>query len=223
MAEVATYDTAHASGDYEGLSLGVAYETTWLRLRGLLPGYRLRRNEDTFHGVGDAMLEIKVPVVTDADRGLAAGLGLLMTAPTGNASHDLGAGHFMALAGLWGELSGHRAFAQAQLGYGREIGSSEAHHGAGHAGELHPIVNPMNPSEIVGAAAAGYRVHELVRLLGGVNAAIPIATDGGESRAVALLGVDLLLGRFDVGLEGQIPFVGDPFSAKAIAMAGVRF
>ena len=165
-----------------------------------------------------------MPVVTDTDRGFAAGPSLLMTAPTGNASHDLGMGHFMALAGLWGELSGDRAFAQAQLGYGRELGSTEAHHGADHhSGGPHPIVNPMNPSEIAGGLAAGYRVHELVRVGGGMNAAIPIATDGGESRAVAVLGVDLLIGQFDIGVEGQLPFVGDPFTAKAIAMAGVRF
>src|SRR5688572_9329141 len=42
-AELATYDTAHASGDYQGLSLVVSYEMRWLRLRALLPAYRLTR------------------------------------------------------------------------------------------------------------------------------------------------------------------------------------
>ena len=81
----------------------------------------------------------------------------------------------------------------------------------------------MNSSEIAGAVAAGYRVFEVVRVSGGVNAAVPVAADGGESRAVALLGLDLIFGRFDVGLEGQVPFVGDPFTVKGILMAGARF
>jgi hypothetical protein len=131
----------------------------------------------------------------------------------------------MLLAGVWGELSGDKAFVQAQLAYGRELGSSESHDPAhhDHSPGPHPIVNPMNSSEISGAAAVGYRVHELVRIGGGVNGAVPIASEGGESRAVASAGVDLLLGRFDVGVEGQVPFVGDPFTFKALATAGVRF
>jgi hypothetical protein len=48
----------------------------------------------------------------------------------------------------------------------------------------------MNSPEIAGAVAAGYRVFEVVRVSGGVNAAVPVAADGGESRAVVLLGVD---------------------------------
>jgi len=225
-AEVASYETEQASGDYQGISLGVAYETTWLRLRTLLPAYRLTRNGEHLYGLGDLATEVRVPVLREAEHGLAAGPSLLVTVPTGSATKDLGMGHFMLIGGLWGELAGERAFVQAQLGYARQLGAAEHDPHAAHhhlAGGPHPIVNPMNASEIAGSTAAGYRVYDIVWFRGGVDGAIPVATDGGESRAIAIVGVDLLFNRFDLGLEGQLPFVGDPFDAKALATAGVRF
>lgn len=223
--EFASYDTARGEGEYLGASLGASYDTHWLRVRALLPAYLLTRDEAHFRGLGDLALEAKLAVLTSADDTFQSGIVLLATAPTGDASADLGMGHFMLMPGLWGELLGERAFIQAQLSYARALASEDSHEGH----ERHttagpgPIVNPMNTSEISAAASIGYAINELIRLRAGVSGAIPVGVEDGASRAVAILGVDFLLDPFDLGLEGQLPFLGDPFTAKAVLTGGLRF
>jgi hypothetical protein len=140
----------------------------------------------------------------------------------------------MLMPGIWGELNRDRAFAQVQVVYGRSLGSHEDHTAdphAGHHGHAQvqhvtgpgPIVNPMNTSEVAGRLSAGYRLTDVLRLRAGVDAAVPVADDEGESRAIAVLGVDLLPDPFNTAIEGQLPFVGDPFTVKAVFSAGFRF
>jgi len=227
--EAATYDTGHDEGDYQGVSLGVSYDhRRWLWMRALLPAYRLKRDGEELYGPGDLVTEARVMPLMSSDGVYSAGAGLVVTAPTGDASDDLGMGHFMVMPGLRGEILGEKVFVQAQVAYGRALTSSaseqghDAHEHHDTAG-LHPIVNPMNESEIAGAAGAGYRLHELVRLRAGLYGALPVAMSGGRSRGVAIAGVDLLVDPVDLGLEGQLPFAGDPFQMKARLTGGVRF
>jgi len=228
--EFATYDNARGEGHYAGVALGAGYIHDWLRLRAQLPAYRLKRNGETFTGPGDVLFAAEVAIFRDADR-FGSGLGLAVSAPTGNADEDLGMGHFMLMPGAWAEFTRGPAFVQAQVAYGRALGADHAPAGehAGHPGHAQhatgpgPIVNPMNASEITGRLSAGYRVFGIVRPRAGFDAAIPIADDQGEARAIAVLGVDFLPDPFDFALEGQLPFVGDPFTAKAELIAGFRF
>jgi hypothetical protein len=229
--EFAAYDNARGEGHWVGVALGAAYRRDFLRLRAQMPFYRLERNDETSTGPGDLIVGAEAALLRDEDR-FAAGIGVAVSVPTGNASDDLGMGHFMLMPGLWGELTRDRTFVQAQVAYGRALASRDdhaAHEHAGHHGSEQavmgpgPIVSPMNFSEIEGRLSGGYRIVELVRLRAGVDAAVPVADEQGESRAIAVVGVDFLPDPWNLALEGQLPFIGDPFSAKVSASAGFRF
>jgi hypothetical protein len=232
--ELATYDNDRGSGSYVGIALAAAYRREWLRVRTQLPAYRLRRNQEVFDGPGDLVLAADAAILRADDDNFASGLGLAIGVPTGDDSSDLGMGHVMLMPGIWGELTRDRAFAQVQVVYGRALGSHEDHTADEHAGHhghtqvAHatgpgPIVNPMNMSEIAGRVSAGYRLTDVLRVRAGVDAAVPVADEEGESRAIAVLGVDLLPDPFNTAIEAQLPFVGDPFTAKAVFSAGLRF
>lgn len=219
-AEYATYRTERYEGDYKGASLSLQWDTLWARLRAVLPAYRIERNGLANTGVGDLLLEGRVPVVRTEGDELAGGVVLSASLPTGNANYDLGMGHVMAMPGLWLVWAPTRAFVSAQVNYGRAFDGGGGHHN--HGGPR-PIVNPMNRSEIGASLSAGYAVHELVRVRAGAYGAAPVGDGEGEGRAAALVGFDLLVGPFDVALEGHLPLAGDPFLAKAVVAAGVRF
>jgi hypothetical protein len=55
--------------------------------------------------------------------------------------------------------------------------------------------------------------------LGGTTA-VPL--DEGEARLVGVVGGTLVIEHFDVGLELQVPFVGDPFTVRGVLSAGYR-
>jgi hypothetical protein len=86
-----------------------------------------------------------------------------------------------------------------------------------------PIVNPMNRSELAGRLGGGFLIVDFLRIRTGVDAAVPVADDEGESRGIAVLGVDFLPDPFNATIEGQVPFAGDPFTAKGVFSAGFRF
>jgi hypothetical protein len=220
-AEYATFRTERYEGDYKGASLSLQWDNPWARLRAVLPAYRIERNGLASTGVGDLLLEGRVPVVRTEGDELAGGVVLSASLPTCDADHDLGMGHVMAMPGLWLMWAPTRAFVSAQVNYGRAFdGGGSGHHN--HAGPR-PIVNPMNRSEIGASLTAGYTVHELVRVRAGAYGATPVSDSEGEGRAAALAGVDLLVGPFDFALEGHLPLAGDPFLAKGVVTAGVRF
>jgi hypothetical protein len=232
--ELATYDNSRGSGSYVGVALAAAYRREWLRVRAQLPAYRLRRNQEVFHGPGDLVLAADAALLRADEDNFASGVVLAVSLPTGDESSDLGMGHVMLMPGIWGELTRDRAFVQLQIVYGRALGSHDEHTAdphAGHHGHAQaehvmgpgPIVNPMNMSEITGRLGAGYRLADVLRVRAGVDAAVPVADDEGESRAIAVLGVDLLPDPFNTAIEGQLPLAGDPFTVKAVFSAGFRF
>ena len=232
VLELATYDNDRGAGNYQGVAVIAAYHREWLRLRAALPGYRLRRNDRTFYGPGDLLVGAELALIRDEEKTLASGISLAVTAPTGDAASDLGMGHVMVMPGVWGEVSRDKTFVQVQVVYGRALAPSDDQGAAQHAGHHAsasnpvgpgPIVNPMNSSEITGRVSAGYRIAGPLRLRTGVDGAIPVAEDNGKSRGVAVVAVDLLPDPFDFTIEGQLPFAGNPFSAKAVVRAGFRF
>lgn len=219
-AEYATFRTSRYEGDYQGLSATLQWGHPLARLRATMPAYRIVRNGLESQGAGDLLLEARVPLWrTDRDE-LSGGPMLAATLPTGNADVDLGMGHPMLMPGLWFTWAPPRAFVTAQMNYGRALnGGAGGHH---HEGPR-PIVNPMNESELEAAASAGYQPHELVRARAGAYGAWPTGGEGSASRAAAFVGADLLVGPFDLSLEGHLPLAGDPFLAKAVVALGGRF
>lgn len=219
-AEAATYQNARYEGEYQGASLSLGWEHRWAGLRASLPAYRIVRNGLEDRGLGDLLVDARIPFARSARDELRGGAGLAATLPTGDAAKDLGMGHAMLMPGLWISWRGDRAFLQASLAYGRALAAGgHAHHGGGPA----PIVSPMNASEIEGAAAAGVRLHEHLRVRGGLHGAIPVADEAGAARAVAVAGGDIVYGAFLLGVEGHVPMVGDPFLAKVVISVAAMF
>ncbi|AKT37897.1 hypothetical protein [Chondromyces crocatus] len=240
-AEAATYKTARHAGEYQGASLNVGWEHRWVMLRAALPVYRLVRDGETLTGLGDVLVDARVPFARTEGDTLVGGFRMAATLPSGSAARDLGMGHVMVMPGFFVGWQAHGAFVQTQLAYGRALakgghgahGGGQGDHGDGHgdhgtgdtthAGGPMPIVNPMNSSEVEAAVTVGYLLHEHLRVRGGMYGAIPVAAEGGASRGAVMLGGDLLFGPVDLGVEGHLPVAGDPFLAKAMVTAGVRF
>ncbi len=219
-AEYATYRTARYEGEYQGLSASLQWDTPALRLRAVVPAYRVVRNGFAAQGPGDVLLEGRAPLVGDGGEGPTGGVVFAASAPTGDAARDLGMGHFMLMPGVWFAWAPRRAFVAAQMSYGRALGGGDGHH---HGDGPRPLVNPMNASELEAAASAGYLLHDAVRARAGAYGALPAGDDQGAARAAAFVALDLLAGRFDLALEAHAPLAGDPFLAKAVVALGARF
>lgn len=220
--EAAAYEYGGSKGSYQGAALSAAFTRDAFRAEVIVPGYRLRRDAETFYGVGDVTGELRVRLLDVFESALRAGAGFTGIAPTGSASRDLGMGHWMVMPAVWGLFEESGVFAQVQVAYARALSEDHAEH-VHHAPRMRPIVRPMNASELVVSASGGYAVHELVRLQGGVYTAAPVDTTNGEGRTVASLGAALIANAFDASLEAQAPLAGDPFTFKVVAGAGVRF
>ncbi|HEY6556117.1 MAG TPA: hypothetical protein VI072_02550 [Polyangiaceae bacterium] len=220
--EAAAYEYGGIEGSYQGAALSASYTREAFRAELTAPAYRLRRNDETFYGLGDVTGELRVRLLEVADGALSGGAGLTGIAPTGSASRDLGMGHVMLMPALWGVFEQSGAFVQLQVAYARALSEDDSEH-AHHAPRMRPIVRPMNASELVVSGSAGYAVHELVRVQGGVYTAAPVDTPDGEGRTVASLGVDFIPSAFDASVEAQAPLAGDPYTFKVVVGAGVRF
>jgi hypothetical protein len=221
-SELATYRTTRFEGEYQGLSLGLGWEHRWARLRASLSAYRLTRNGPEQSGLGDLSLDVRVPFAGTESDTFASGVGVAAMVPTGESSRDLGMGHFMLMPGAWATWRSERWFTQGQVAYGRALTSAGGTHHAG--GAPHPIVNPMNASEVELAFTGAVLLFGQLRARGGIYGAVPVAAAGGASRAAAFVGLDgNLLEWLDVSFEGHLPLAGDPFLAKAIVSVGARF
>ena len=213
-----TFNTASYTGSYEGLSLNTQLTYHWLHVRASMPTYRIERNGLTNYGTGDVLLDLRASLLPSDQDTWAMGLELSSTLPTGDASKSLGMGHVMLMPGVWGAWRSERASITAQVLYGRML-----RFGSGGHHNTPPIVNPMNASEIEGALSAGYRLFEYFRVRAGSYGAAPVAAENGKARAAAFVGGDVLLGRWELGLEGHIPYIGDPFTAKGIMSVSAHF
>lgn len=220
-AEAAGYRNSSYEGSYQGLAVTATYSGSRVRLRSVLPAYRLTRNGLVSEGLGDLLTEGLISVVPTDMHPFSGGAVASLISPTAGTGTDLGMGHFMAIAGLWAERRTERVLVWGRVGYARALaaaGQAHAQHGGTTPG---PIVSPMNASEFTGSLAAGYRLHEMFQMRGGLYGAVPAGI--GSARAIALAGADLVFSTLDLGVEGHVPFVGEPFTVKVVLMAGARF
>jgi hypothetical protein len=183
---------------------------------------------------------------------LAFGPELIATLPSGDSAAGLGMGHVMLMPGAFVRGRWSRLTLLLQLAYGVALDGGGHHHEAAgvdpdvhahHTPEEHaaaiaqagslvagahaqgpaPIVNPMNRSELEHALSASFRVLEQLALTARVAGAVPIADDQGEVRETVAFGARATLGAFDVGLEQELPLVGDPFRHRTVLRAGAQW
>jgi len=220
-AVAATYQSARAEGDYQGLTLG--FEALWpgVRLGASLPAYRLLRNGVELYGPGDVLLSAEATFAETWTRSLLFGVALSTSLPTGSSEDDLGMGHLMAMPNFWLGTELGPFSAKMSLGYGLAVGGGSDH--AGHSG-LQPLVAPMNPSEVELSLSASLRTLEFLDLGGGVFFASPVAMEGGQSRGTAYGSLTFFpRSRVDVRVEGHGPLIGDAFQAKGRLTVGLKF
>lgn len=220
-SETAGFSTTRYEGHYQGIFAGVLASHEWLSGEVSLPFYRLVRNGLASQGLGDLALAARGRVFAwDGDR-TALGAFLALTLPTGDPDDDLGMGHVMLMPGAWGRVQLEPLVLQAELAYGSSLGASGGHEH--HARGESPIVNPMNPSELTPLLAVMLELTQLVGLRAGGYAGFPIDASEGSSRGVAFLGVDLRSGAFGARMQGQLPFLGDPFTSKLVLELSTSF
>ncbi len=214
--EAASFRNPRFEGTWIGLRPEMSVTLGRFVLRGWVPVYRLERNGLGSAGVGDAGLGARVEAWRSEPGHTSAGLLATATAPTGSAAEHLGMGHPMASAGLWWSFARDRLAAGGAVAYARTLGSSGHHRGPA------PLVDPMNASEVVASARAGWLFAGLVRPEVGVLVAEPVADTAGARRAWGTAGVVLTTAWADVSLVAQLPLAGDAFRARTLLTATVR-
>jgi len=208
---------------WEGSWLGAAAEAAWtnrrVRLSARLPWYSLDRNGLAFRGPGDLALGVRAPLWRADGGGLALGLDLSASLPTGDDTLDLGMGHAMLMPGAFAMLDRGAFAASALVGYGRGVGVPGGHV---HGGAVpKPLVNPMNMEELELALAGTWRLLPGFGLRASVAGAEPVGR-AGLRRAAAGAGLWWGAGGLAVGVEGQLPLTGDPYRARGVATVSYR-
>jgi hypothetical protein len=222
----ASYRNAFGEGEYQGLNAAFAYQHPWVFAAVSVPGYRLVRNQEARTELGDVALDVRGTAYRDPESGFALGLGLAATLPTANEKFGFGMGHVMLMPGLWLSLARELFIVRLEASYGRALG---AHHGAhAHGGHMHgplagSIVQPMNASEVEHALSLTLLLHEHARVLGRLFGAVPVADTAGQTREIVALGVQGILGIWDLSLEAQLPLVGSPFIARTVLSVGAEW
>lgn len=216
----ATFRTERYEGHYQALAAGAELAVDRFAAGVTAPYYRLLRNGLAEQGPGDLALELQVTAVGSGEEILRGGVDLGAMLPTGDAEAELGMGHVMLMPGIWAQAVFDQVVVSGQLSYAFALAGEAAH--AHHEGP-HPLVDPMNASELEPSFFATFRATEVLELRGGGYAGLPIAVDGGEARAAALAGVGIRAARLFSRVEGHVPLAGDAFTAKLAVELGVRF
>lgn len=204
--------------DYQGLSL--ALHGGWRRLsaRGVLPAYRVA---DEGVGLGDALGAVAADVVPGRGR-VRAGLALSASLPTGDSDAGRGMGHAMIAAGGWARAPVGPIRADVAAMWARALGDGAEHIAHRHLSAMWPLVDPMNPEEIVvdgrGTAAIGRRVRAGV---GGTYGA-PLST-AGVVRLITYAVAEVTRGRHELAAQLAAPMIGDPFVARATVELTYRY
>jgi hypothetical protein len=219
-SEAALFRTARYEGDYEGVFVRGAWSARNLSFTAALPHYHIVRNGLGSSGFGDLLLEGRVALARTREQRASAGALLTLSAPTGDATHDLGMGHWMLAPTAWASLARDRFTLEARLGYGRAFGGG-AHHR--HARGTTPIVDPMNQSELEAVLAGAARAHRNLQTRIAVLGAAPTSSSNGAARAALSFAGDVLIGQGRFSLEAQLPLLGDAFRGKLAAELGFRF
>jgi hypothetical protein len=81
----------------------------------------------------------------------------------------------------------------------------------------------MNRSELEHALALRVALLDWLGAFGRLSGAIPVADLHGAARESLGLGLDFVVGAFDVAFEQQLPLVGDPFRSRSLLRVGAQW
>lgn len=205
--ETARFRSPRYEGHYQGLTLRGSVTRRWFFATAALPTYRIVQNGLSSRGFGDLLLYSQARLVRTENDGVAGGVALGATLPTGDERADLGMGHSMLMPGVWTTASSDKFLASAQITYARSLTSDDDH----HHGSAGPLVAPMSSSELDATLSASVAIHPTLpslRLKAGVDTAVPFV-DANSVRANARVG--FMLGtRVRTSLELHWPIAGEP-------------
>ena len=216
-ALAATYDSRLYEGDYQGISLGVAYARGRFEIAARAVAYQIDRNGKTYRGAGDSMVHGTVRIWERA--GLATGAHLMVMTPTGDAMKGLGMGHWMLMPAGWVSYANAVVVLSGSLGYARGLGGEDAHaeHGGGGAW---PLVEPMSFSEITYDATAMFALTQSLALGVRLVGAMPLEDD---MRAIGGARISWRAGRIETLAELQTGIAGDPVKLRGLLSASITF
>jgi hypothetical protein len=195
--------------DYQGLA--VAVHGGWKRVSARLavPAYRVA---DEGVGMGDVVVGAAADVMPGRGR-LRAGLGASWSAPTGDSASGRGMGHSMVALGAWTRVPAGFVRIDGTASWARAVGDGAEHAAHAHAASMWPLVDPMNPEEILVDARATAALGARVRAGAGGTYARPLV-DGGAVRGVTYAVAELTSGRYTFASQLAVPVAGDPFVAR---------
>jgi hypothetical protein len=205
------------SRDYEGLRVAVSAGTRRLGARVAVSGYRLAGV-----GLGDTSLSASADVMPGHGH-LRAGVGASVALPTGDADNGRGMGHWMVAGGPWLSARAGRFDASVAVSLASALGENSEHVLHQHVADGWPLVDPMNPREVMTVARIGAALVP-GRLAAGTQLtfATPVVLDG-ERRLVTALFAERTVGRYGFQFLLEAPVIGDPFVARALFELSYRF
>lgn len=204
---------------YQGASLAV--DAGWRRFaaRVALPAYRV---DDEGVGLGDLLLGASADVLPSRAP-VRGGVVASVSAPTGDADAGRGMGHSMIAAGAWARLARGRWAVTAGAVYAQALGDGAEHAAHGHGAMSWPLVDPMNPREVIADATGTFAVVPGRARAGiAMTYAVPVV-DGGETRLVPALVGELARGTLALRARAGVPVVGDPYVARGVVELAVRY
>jgi hypothetical protein len=207
------------SRDYEGLRVAAAAGTGRLSARLAVPAYRL---SSSGVGLGDTSLSASADVMPGHGR-VRAGVGTSVAFPTGGADDGLGMGHWMVAGGPWLSVRGGRFDAAVAVSFASALGENSEHLLHQHVADGWPLVDPMNPREVMTVARIGaVLVPDSLRAGTQLTFAAPFDLDGNR-RLVTALFAERTIGRYGIQFLLEVPVIGDPFVARGMLELSYRF
>jgi hypothetical protein len=204
--------------DYQGVAVGASGGWRRVSARAMVPAYRVA---DEGVGLGDALVALAADVVPGRGR-VRAGLAASVSLPTGSSDAGRGMGHTMVAAGLWARVPAGRVRVDGAVVWARALGDGAEHAAHQHLAAMWPLVDPMNPEELVvdGNVTAG--LAPTLRAGLGATYATPRMPGGAERLVTYALG-GLSRGRYTFSTQLSVPLVGDPFVARGALDVSYRF
>jgi len=212
----ARFDTMLYGGDYQGVIPAMSWSRGRIELSAGLPLYRVQKNGRVVLGLGDAVAVARYALV---QRPWRAGVGLALSAPTGDRGDGLGMGHAMVMPAAWATRASGPFTAGASVGYGRAIAA-----GSGHDHGAWPLVDPMTLQEVTWAASGELALvrSRRVRIGARVSGAIPFGATG-DPRVIGATRIGWTAGRVNTGFELQVGLAGDPFTVRGVVETMLAF
>jgi hypothetical protein len=206
--EKATIDLGAVRGGWDGAVLGVAWRSSRIGARATMPFYIVDAGTYSTEGLGDAFVETQVAAIARAP--IAAGVGLGMSLPSGDATEGRGMGHVMVMPGLWVATRRGRVDASMVASLAHAIGSDGQH--VHHHATVN--VNPMSPVEVAATARFAVRATRGLSPRVGSSIALPIDSDS-DARASMLVGLAWRRRAWQVAADLELPVLGNAFDARA--------